>query len=156
MAKDTDNNRVLAISRYGIEYSIFDDDSSVWKDSEICSLLNDNFYNTAFTDAEKGFINSTKLSDVDDSGSTYNVFLLSRDEAVRYFINDDERRCIPTYYTVKKGARVSGGYVSCWLRTPYTGLVCIIDHDGSLGSSGFLSIICYAYKVVRPALWINL
>ena len=122
MAKDTDNNRVLAISRYGIEHNRFDDDSTVWKDSEICSLLNGDFYNTAFTETEKGFINSTELSDVDSSGSTYNVFLLSKDEADRYFANDEARICEATDYAQKKVVPVPNpgySYSSWWLRSTF-------------------------------------
>ena len=156
MAKDTDNNRVWAISRYGIEYNRFDDDSSVWKDSEICSLLNDNFYNTAFTDAEKGFINSTKLSDVDDSGSNYNVFLLSKAEAEN-LVNAEARKCKPTDYAVKQEVPVANNGCSAWfVRSPLVNSnssIFTVEADGSTTS---VRLVGNSKCVARPALWIKL
>ena len=153
------NNRMLVISRYGLDAKRFDSSSTNWWNSEIRNWLNGDFYNKAFTDQEKKSINLSNLSDV---GTSDNVFFLSYDEAKKkkYFANDEARKCKATEYAVKNSAYVSGnGYSSWWLRSRYLGIyygVYSVDIDGDIH-------ISYSYVsgsnrnlLVRPALWINL
>ena len=84
-----EDDKVLAISLYGLDAKRFDDDSNDWKSSEICGWLNGEFYEDSFNDDEKGVIASS------DPGK---VFLLSKDEAEGYFSSDEDRRCAPTEY----------------------------------------------------------
>ena len=161
---DPDNNRVLVVSHYGLDASLFDDDSNVWADSEIRRWLNEDFYNTAFDETETAKIKPVDIvfkedgSDYYDySGSTYNVFLLSEEEAEKYFANDEARKCKSTDYAVNNNVSVSGnGYSLWWLRS-YKSMInssayCVLD-DGSI--LGFVAINDM-YYAVRPALWINL
>ena len=123
--------------------------------------MNSDFYNKVFTENEKKLINSSNLSDV---GITDNVFLLSNEEAEKYFANDDVRRCKATEYAVKNGAYVTkngayvtdNGYCNWWLRSPYPNYsfyVCSVGRDdGVIRYNSFLN----DEIAVRPALWINL
>ena len=162
--KDEENNRLLVVSKYVLDGchidTYVDGYSYSWADSDMCKFLNGYFYNTAFNNAEKGFIYSTPLEDVDPDGGTYNVFLLSgdwyggNDEINEYFASNDERRCEPTPYATLKCYNWNG-YAYYWLRTAYSSdntVLYYVSSDGDI----YVSSVDYAYPGVRPALWINL
>ena len=149
-----ENNKMLVISRYGLDAKRFDDDSNVWANSKIRKWLNGEFYNKAFTDQEKKYINLSNLSDV---GTSDNVFLLSEGEAEKYFANKDETKCKATEYAVKNGAYVdiSNGYSIWWLRSPDP----LSDYVFSVNSDGGIDCYCIVdgdNPLARPALSINL
>ena len=73
-----EENKMLVISKYAIEAKRFDVSSNDWKNSEIRQWLNGDFYNNAFSEQEKKNINSFNGD---------NVFLLSMEEASKYFAN---------------------------------------------------------------------
>ena len=155
-----ENNKMLVISKYGLETKRFDSSSNVCENSEIRSWLNGEFYNKAFTYQEKKYINFSNLSDV---GTTDNIFLLSKEEAEKYFADNYTRRCKATDYAVKNGAYVDDGsifsngkgYSFWWLRSPSPNLSDFVY---------YVSIDGYVYRndvyctdiLVRPALFINL
>ena len=142
-------NKILVISRYGLDARRFDSNLNNWKNSEIRKWLNGDFYNKAFNEKEKKSINSFYGD---------NVFLFSREEAEKYFANNDERRCKPTEYAVKNGADVYNGYSWWWLRSPspnYDGSdgVYIVSRVGAIDYDSNVNV----YDImVRPALWIKL
>ena len=154
-----ENNKMLVISKYGLDCKIFDSSSNNWANSEIRKWLNVEFYNKAFNEEEKKSIKSSHLSDV---GTIDNVFLLSGDsngngEVNEYFSNDESRKCRATEYAVKNGAYVNRNTGCCWwwLRSPSPGnrlYVYYVYSDGYISSH----IVSDDYIVVRPALWINL
>ena len=142
-----ENNKALVISRYGLDARRFDDRSYNWEKSEIRKWLNGEFYNGSFAAEEKALIKSFNQD---------NVFLLSREEAEKYFVDDDARRCKPTSYAKANGALTGkNGYCIWWLRSP-----------SSDDSNGVYFVFCdggvYDFYVsddihcARPALWINL
>ena len=146
-----DNNKILVISRYGLEAKCFDGSSNKWANSEIRKWLNGDFYNKAFTDQEKKSINFSNLSDV---GTSDNVFLC-KGEAEKYFANNDSRRCKPTEYAKNNGAYVNNGYSVWWLRSPYPNYdysVYFVDYVGYI----YYDDVCNSDYVARSALWINL
>ena len=146
-----ENNKMLVISRYGLDAKRFDGRSNNWSNSEIRKWLNGEFYNKAFTEQEKKSINFSNLSDV---GTTDNVFFLSYDEAGKYFANNEIRRCKATDYAVKNGAyKDSNGY--WWLRSPDPDSDDYVFSVNSGGSIYYLNVDC-TDDVARPALWINL
>ncbi len=155
-----ENNKMLVISRYGLDAKRFDSSSNNWSNSEIRKWLNGDFYNKAFTDQEKKSINLSNLSDV---GTTDNVFFLSKQEAEKYFANDESRKCKATEYAVKNGAWVAdssygdnAGYSVWWLRSPepnFSNVVYIVDYGGRLGSYNY---VYYVISLARPALSLNL
>ena len=143
-----ENNKMLVISRYGLEAKRFDGSSNNWKNSEIRKWLNSDFYNRAFTDQEKNSISSFNGD---------NVFLLSKEEAEKYFANNDARKCKATDYAKKNGAYVNNdnGCSRWWLRSPgfnCDNYVCYVNIGGNVNDFD-VSLTNY---LVRLALWINL
>ena len=152
-----ENNKMLVISRYGLDAKRFDSIFNVWKNSEIRKWLNGDFYNKAFSADEKKFINFSNLLDVD---TTDNVFLLSKKEAEEHFANNEERQCKATDYAVKNGAQVYNrgvkaalGYGFWWLRSRKLCFVYLVDCEGDVDN---FVVVIYDYILARPALWINL
>ena len=152
-----ENNKILVISRYGLDCKIFDSSSNVWANSEIRKWLNGDFYNNAFSADEKKSINLSNLSDV---GTSDNVFLLSKQEAEKYFAYNNDRECKVTEYS-KKYAKRLGFYVwkdngcgSWWLRYPtrYDGLYYVMSYGGFYDGCR----VDDDSMLARPALWINL
>ena len=143
-----ENGRMLVISRYGLYAKRFDGSSNNWGDSEIRQWLNGEFYNSAFSVEEKARIKSFNQD---------NVFLLSKEEAEKYFADDDERECEPTSYAKSKGALTWGHVCCCWwliLRSPiYSSDVWYVRGDGDIRSG---LIVYNDDGSVRPALWIDL
>ena len=148
-----ENNKMLVISKYGLDAKRFDSGSNNWANSEIRKWLNGEFYNKAFTDKEKKSIKSSNLSDV---GTTDNLFFLSKEEAEKYFSNDEIRRCKATDYAVKNDAHKNDNGFSYWrLRSPspdYDSEVYIVDYVGDI----YDFRVSNANMLTRPALWINL
>ena len=147
-----ENNKMLVISRYALDAKRFDDDSNNWKNSEIRSWLNGDFYNNAFNEKEKKCIKSSNLSDV---GTIDNVFLLSTKEAKKYFVNKEIRKCKVTDYAKKNSDWLDdNGYSWWWLRSldsNYGNVVCLVGRTGNVSSSDV------SFEIfVRPALWINI
>ena len=164
-----ENNKMLVISRYGLDVKRFDSSSNNWANSEIRQWLNGEFYNRAFSENEKklirnsgistkvyrggflGFGKKEELSYTDDY-----IFLLSREEAEKYFVNNEAMKCKATEYAVKNGAYVAdNGYSWWWLRSPD------LNRDINVYNVNYDGLIDNRYSVytdfllARPALWIN-
>ena len=168
-----ENNRMLVISRYGLEAKRFDIGSNNWENSEIRKWLNGEFYNKSFNENEKKFIRNSSISTIVYKGgflgigrkeelsyTNDRVFLLSKEEAKKYFVNDDVIKCKATNYAKKNGAYVDsddGGYSHWWLRSPFPysggGDVYIVFSGGNIFSC---YVDCLVPNLARPALWINL
>ncbi len=155
-----ENNKMLVISRYGLDAKRFDSSSNNWANSEIRKWLNGDFHNKAFTDQEKKSINLSNLSDV---GTTDNVFFLSYGEAKKYFSNNEFRLCKATDYAKKNGAWVAVSSYSSnpgcgfwWLRSPYPDNSCRVYVVYSDGDFDRCSDVSSDDNLVRLALWINL
>ena len=148
-----ENNKMLVISKYGLDAKRFDNSSNVWKNSKIRQWLNDYFYNNAFSEQEKKYIKSSNLSDV---GTTDNVFLLSKEEAEKYFADDEARKCKITDYAFGNGgSKNDDDFCTWWLRSPNP------DNGGSVYGVFIDGSVPYTYVnfgnvVARLALYINL
>jgi len=107
---------------------LFDDDEH----SRVLLVKNKNPYNEAWS-TQGG-------TDTDDK-----LFLLSIDEAKQYFP-----------YNKARIARLNGGTVSWWLRSP--GYSCngsaLVDHGGNVLENGYY--VSWSSCAVRPAFWLNL
>ena len=98
------------------------------------------------------------------NATTDKVFLLSINEAEKYFTNDEARKCASTAYAKAQGAYTSDDYktasgaATCWwwLRSPgrYQGSAAGVYRDGDVDESGYG--VGDANDAVRPALWIDL
>ena len=181
---EKEGNKLLLISDKGLDSQRYNEsrDKVTW---EICSLrkwMNNTFLNSAFSTDEQKRIQSTNVSadenpdwDTDPGKATKDkVFLLSINEANKYFASDEEIQCVPTAYAIENGAGTcrydaKDGAATChwWLRSPGYNQVCAayvgsnglvdefgynVDHDSYYNENSFVEDgFC-----VRPAIWISL
>ncbi len=161
------NNKILVISKYGLDYKNYNnkDEEITWENCTLRKWLNEEFLKIAFDKIEQNLVISTSLENTDDS--KYNtsggedtidkVFLFSIEEARRYFLFDNERRCILTEYAKAQAESVSEDNGWYWLRSSGNAdeynCAAGIDDDGNIDAYGYyVNFEC----AVRPALWINL
>ena len=142
-----------------------------WKNCSLRRWLNNTFLNEAFSSNEQARIKNTnvqanKKTSYDTAPgdtTTDKVFLLSITEAEKYFLTDEERKCVPTEYAKANGAYTSssytkGGVATCWwwLRSPGNNQCCaaFVNLVGSVYYLGY--DVRRNDACVRPAMWINL
>ena len=151
--------------------------SGVWADSSLRAYLNGDFYNKTFSKSEKGRIVSTTLvnninpeySNTFGTDTKDKVFLLSAEEATRYFGKDKarvayaDRRTPALQYSFINNTKVnpySGVYQNYstwhwWLRTPATTAA---GDNKALLVTRFGEVQHQNVSVesgIRPAMWIN-
>ena len=166
------NGDMLVITKDAIEglpyHKIFQIEIT-WEECSLREWLNGDFYTGAFDADEQAKIAVTK---VDNSGNKeFNVaggndtedkiFLLSIDEATKYFDSDEKRICHPSAYAKNNGLEagektVMEGNCRWWLRDPgqMNFDVARIFEDGSFNSRGG-SADRENSNGVRPAMWIR-
>lgn len=168
-----ENNRILVISDKALDCQLYNVkyDVVTWKTCTLRKWLNDDFFNSAFTDAEKMCIPIVTVSaDKNPKYSTYSgkttkdkIFLLSTKEAEKYFVDDEERKCIPTDYAIAQGVYTSdnhtiNGVGTCywWLRSPGSIQSCatLVYDDGVFSERGY--DVDRSCSAVRPAMWITI
>ncbi len=130
MVLDKDENTALLLSKYGLDCKPFNnvDTDITWRDCDLRRWLNNDFFNSAFTETERKRIVETEINTSDNidystpgCGVTVDkIFCLSIDEVYYYFgANSKEksetfngviievnraRACFPTAYAKKHGA----------------------------------------------------
>ena len=137
-----------------------EDTTITWRSSELRRWLNEEFLETAFSAEERQRILLTPADNKpnfhyrtgDDEPTEDRIFLLSYDEAVRCFRDDEARRARPTPYGEQHGAWA--GIDGCswwWLRTNARlgECICRVRDLGSISVDG---IVCTASGGVRPAM----
>jgi len=159
-----DENRILVTSKYVLDNQPYNDEYTyvTWENCSLREWLNNYFLNAAFTDEEKNMIHTTTLKNPDNpeygtnggNDTSDKVFILSIDEAKRYFSSDKDRKCVPTDYAIEQGS--STVLFWCWLRSPGDSQkdAAGVDDDGSIFDSG--NGVDRGISAVRPALWIDL
>ena len=173
-----ENNKILVISDKALDRQLYDNADVTWENCSLRKWLNDSFLNAAFSEEEKALIQSTTLSADKNpeystdpgTATTDKVFLLSINEAEKYFNSDEARKCAPTAYAKARGALTSvdsyfsddyktpSGAATCWwwLRSPgdsQDSAAANVSFDGSVDYDG---LAVYAVTgCVRPALWIS-
>ena len=175
---EKNQNRALLFSKHPVQYmghSNQADDFVYWSNSDIRTWLNDEFYNTAFSDIEKNFINETTLTTQTNMyGKPYKeeitidrLFLISQQDCLKYFNanHDDFNIKIRTAEYDYRGYGYGRG-TDFWTRTPYEfdGKDIYHTYDAyeisyadvtshGLVESGYLPLpMCIG---VRPAMWIS-
>lgn len=137
--------------------------NTTWEECSLRSWLNTKFMD-AFTDEEETHILKTKVTadknpqyDTNPGNDTEDkVFLLSIDEAEKYFSSNEARQCKVTKYTKSNHAWTDPkGNCWWWLRSPgyNDNIAAGVYSDGSVYDYGY-----FVYNVeiaVRPAMWIN-
>jgi serine/threonine protein kinase len=162
-----ENNKLLVISKYGLDCQPYNTsyEDVTWETCTLRTWLNKTFLNDAFSETEQAAIaqttvtadNNPRFDTAPGSETTAKVFLLSIDEAEKYFSSDDARQCAPTDFAVAKGAWENyTGNCWWWLRSPG------YSQDNAADVNNLGSVYCNGDGVshdcgaVRPALWINL
>ncbi len=154
-----EGNKMLVISKYGLDVRRFDGNGNNWSGSKIRQWLNYDFYNKAFNEKEKKYIKSFINTDsiIDRNNNADNVFLLSIEEVKKYFSNDESRKCKATEYAVtkgKKGSAIADDYSNWLLRSTdlvFVNNVSIVRNDGHFDIKKGKDRL-----VVRPALWLKI
>lgn len=166
-----DDNKMLVISDKAIDCKQYHSSygNTTWEECSLRRWLNDTFVNEAFTPEEQEKILTTNVTadanpdyDTDAGNDTEDkVFLLSIEEANRYFKYDSERQCIPTEYAKANGAYTYeiDGASNCfwWLRSQggYSNKsASVVNSDGTVSKYG--NAVDDNRDCVRPAMWISL
>lgn len=158
-----EEGKALLLSAYGLAPKSFNEKNIdiSWKDCTLREWLNDNFYNTAFSDEEKKQIHMTVIQNANhtqndipvNNDAEDRIFLLSSDE-VRRYLTGFERELDLTPYVQETMGRSS--HCRWWLRSQrYDSLkdmADIVRNDRFEQYNDDYVINC---NIVRPALWIN-
>ena len=146
-----EGNKLLLISDKELDSQRYNEsrDKVTWETCSLRKWLNTTFLNAAFSKYEQAVIQSTNVSadknpeyDTDPGKATKGkVFLLSINEANKYFASEEERRCIPTAYAIANGADTSIGYATCgwWLRSPgvFQDCAACVSYSGYVNKGGY-------------------
>ncbi|MCI8496867.1 MAG: TIR domain-containing protein [Clostridiales bacterium] len=165
LAKEED--RILVISKYCLDSQPYhlQKQAVTWENCYLREWLNTDFLNNAFSEAQKALIPAVTINNPDNethevsggSDTTDQIFLLSMDEAERYFDWYGARQSEPTVYVKNQGGVYlnSKGKTIWRLRSPGDAAdqAAIIYDDGIMNSFGMSVSVNYA---VRPAMWIDL
>lgn len=165
-----DEGDALIISKYILDMIPYDQDARnvTWEKCTLRTWLNNDFFNSAFSEEEQSRILLSKLKNPDSvefgipggNDTEDRIFLLSLDEANSLFASSKDRRCKPTDYALDKGIMTSskGSSAGCapwWLRSPGRDAhsAAAVRDFGYVLSSGYN--VYYEGYGVRPALWIS-
>lgn len=141
------DGKAFLVSKYALdahEYNRGYSQDSDWEDCWLREWLNDDFLTAAF--------NSEELSII--SGTQDKVFLLSVDEAKKYFSSDTDRQCKLTEYAEEQGASPIDGYCWWWLQSTENAAT-VVGCKGDICDYGNYVHIKSDEYAVRPAMWIE-
>ncbi len=167
-----EKDRALLVTKDCIDFmhwAYWDESKDGWKKSSIRRFLNEDFLSSAFHKEERDLIlPETNPADIrthqkatptdweiSEEKVTDQVFLLDPYQADIYFLNDEQRRALPTAYVLSKGGNEKKDW---WLRTltfrpdysvPYATLVW---PEGKISHYGF---DCIFEEMVRPVIWVK-
>ena len=146
---DRHDNKTLLLSKYAIASNKIKYDGTFhWEESSVSKWLNEEFINEAFSiDEQKMIIANSEIHND-------KVFLLSQEEAERYLVSAESRKCHPTERVAGNGSTYS--YIVWWLRTrgsnPF--YIVYVDTEGDIDQRGRPGQ--FNYYGVRPAIWVDL
>lgn len=191
---DKQGDRLLLLSKFVLFSDCYYNNQSVmitWEDSVIREKLNGElpgfFFAEAFSDAEKALVVEIELENNDTVSNGFTVdcgnntldklFLLSLDEAKRYFNSNEARIAFATPFAEMMDCRVydgqthnnityPAGAAPWWLRSQgyaqgYKAVPssCAVGGDGSINEHGWANYDDMGHSFVnvgvRPALWVD-
>ena len=140
---EKDSESLLVVSEFALDTKLFDEEGKT-NDWNTCSLkkwLNSEFFDKAFDSENKSLIENTSYG---------KVFLLSIDEAKKYFLSDSDRKCRPTQYAKSQKAYITNGFTWWWLRSygHFSNSVAYVFANGFID---FINVNCPSGSV-RPAM----
>ena len=159
----------LLISKCALDAAAYNEQSAdiTWEQSTIRNWLSSEFYDAAFNEDEKQQILTSRVTadrnpgyDIDPGNDTDDkVFLLSLEEADKYFMSGTARICCPTGYALTKGLTTLDGGCRWWLRSIGDddcigfSAAAFVDYDGSVFEAG--GPVSNELYYVRPAMWVK-
>ncbi len=178
---DYDHGKVLLLSRYSVDMKCFiehpENGSENWEGSSLRKWLNEDFYNSAFTDSEKKNIVLSYVKNEDVEGTDRYLqqtvaeagndtkdylFLLTADEADKYL---KEEKIRVGELTPK--AKADYGYIDGDLDDEYEGENWWLRSPSTSSGGRFHKMDCYGKEIgsggeyetekagVRPAMWVK-
>jgi len=175
---EVSNDKALLITKDAIDCKRYNElEDITWEECSLRQWLNNEFINEAFDKYEQNKILLTDLSNLDNARCGTNggnntkdkIFLLSLDEAQKYFKDDKDRECKPTNYAKQQGAWIEDeddeeeyvGNCYWWLRSPgeYQNAAAHVYSDGKVIDFGYRVDgfdVFNLHIAVRLALFINL
>lgn len=169
---DVQGDKALIITKKVIDFQRYADSffgtPSDWNGSMLRAWLNNSFVGTAFTADERTKISSTTTGasqnsvygNVIGAGSGDQIFILSEEEASRYFKTDGDRMAECTAYALARNTDPAlrnqvTGTSYWWLRTAgiekYNAMY--VHYTGSMSNSGMA--VGNTIVGVRPAAWVD-
>lgn len=160
---DVQGDYALVVSKNVLDAKAFCEEPQTtisWEKSSVRMWLVSSFFNEAFSIDEQNRICTIKQDNVDDR-----IFLLSEEEAAKYFKTNYDRCAKATAYATARGVYTSRGYTeddadfngTCrwWLRTVDTenGVAARVRSIGDVYHMGY--DVTSDDVGVRPAMWIE-
>lgn len=160
---EKNEEEALLISKYAFEALPFSTSSSTWEDSIARAWLNNGFINTSFVRADRSKIREKSITTIytDAQGAEKieitqdKAFLLSANDANRYFATNDARLAMATEALKTKEAHINldNGMAHYWLRTiAPNGEIMYVNGSGAINDTGKPSEKIMA---IRPAIWVS-
>jgi len=164
-----EGKKTLLVSEKVLDTKTYNNERAdvTWESSTMRTWLNEDFIKAAFTAKETKNIIETVVVNPDNAkyktpgGNETNdkLFLLSFEEAEKYFTTDEARRSKGTEFAKNNGLKLDdsilySGNSVWWLRTP--GLkanhACYVNNDGVIYQTSFVDMLNFG---IRPAMWIE-
>lgn len=142
------DGKALLVSKYALDVQQYNKGYSQdanWEDCWLRKWLNNDFLTAAFNSEECSII----------SGTQDKLFLLSIDDAKKYFSSDAERQCKLTEYAEQQGASSIDGYCWWWLQ-PTENIASVVGYKGDICDYGNYVHIDSDEHAVRPVMWIEI
>jgi len=163
---------VLLISQYVLDWKQYHDKwgDMTWAESSLRTWLNGDFYSATFTEAEKACIllttvgnpNNPIFKTVGGMDTDDHIFLLSIEEAERFFLSNEDRQASLAAYAQQTRGYVyvnKSGHTAWGLRSPgrRSYHAALVDYHGVIYSQGY-EVYKRGFRGygLRPALWLNL
>lgn len=173
LSKNEDS--MLVVSKYGLDYKMYDTSLKTydlnWANSTLREWLTTEFWDRAFSRAEKNYIPYVTVSTegnpwykTQPEPDTYDpIFLLGYEETSVYFDSNEDRVCYTTPYADAQATMVADDFLvsvdwgSWWLRTPGDrtfGIKSMMVTDNGIEMQ-VGDVASMYYCAVRPAMWIQ-
>lgn len=182
---DRNEDQALIISKYALDCKPYHNvtEPVTWETCSLRTWLNDTFFHTAFSEQEQASILPTTLTNPDHpsfgteggNDTVDQVFLLSTEEANRYFSTNEDRIVYPTAYAYAQGCYTCNqttflshmsqygdeydSEASCWwwLRSPgfHTVYANSVHDNGQVIARSPGSDVRRGDNAVRPAMWVR-
>ncbi len=165
---DESDGKIFLLSKCALDCIKYKEDNkgTTWETSDARKWLNENFFESAFTDTEKKYIQTTTVipdksieKDLNFGNVTNDkIFLLSKAEVEKYLKDIDRKLCKVTEYAVKNKAYKN--YVTndtMWMLRSVgwdNGRIFVVsDFQGEYYSLAEVGMLMYS---VRPAMWVKI